>query len=146
MKEADKRTLHPDRWMQDDEGILGECHHGNQGRHNLITMGTQRAGNSNLVEHQNTRSQAFLAGTLKRGWQTQEWMKIGQEIGTGNLTEQKWRKLGERERTEHTLMGAWNEPKMTQIRRMRKHEKHTNGSTKQTKKDPQIRKTQRRTH
>ena len=50
MKEADKRLLYLNRWMQDDNGILGECHHGNHGRRNLVTMETQRAGDLNYVE------------------------------------------------------------------------------------------------
>ena len=67
MKEADKRLLYLNRWMQDDDGILGECHHGNHGRRNLITMGTQRAGNSNLVEHYKCQKSSLFGRYVKTG-------------------------------------------------------------------------------
>ena len=53
--------------MHYDNGIVGECRHGNHGRHNLITMVTQRAANLKYVEHEDARGEAFLVSTLKQG-------------------------------------------------------------------------------
>ena len=53
--------------MHYDNGIIGECRHGNHGRHNLITMVTQRAANLKYVEHEDATGEAFLVSTLKQG-------------------------------------------------------------------------------